>query len=98
MAKGMSADKANSYFDYVKSTGTDNDEIYAEAANELKWLADTKAAKDAQIEQQNAQNAQIEQQRYNDYWGVSVDEQGQMVKLNKEGSIYNIIESGVIKS
>lgn len=96
MSKGMDAEKANNYFDYIKSTGTDNDEIFTEATNELKYLNDNKVARDTAKTQEQENTNRQQQLDTDNYWGVSIDEQGQLVNLNKENSVYSIINSGTI--
>lgn len=97
MSKGMSSEEANKYFDYVKSTGSDNDEAYLEATKELKHLTDSKSNRDTKKQQDIQLQQQAEQSNYNNYWGVQINDKGQLVNLNKENSIYNIVQEGTLK-
>ena len=95
--QGMTIDKANDYFDFIKSTGTDNDEIYKEGKTGLDYLkakqetVNNRKAKD--VADQEA-NSKIEM---DNYWGVGINDKGALVNLNKEDSIYSVVNSGKLK-
>jgi len=97
VAQGMSIDKANKYFDYVKSTDTDNDEVYKEAKAGLEYLKEVQQEK-VQEQQNQLQQQRIEEiEQVNNYWGITVNDKGQLVDLGVKDSVYDIVKNKTIK-
>ena len=83
-------------YNALKAGDTDNDNLYEEASIELKYLQDNE--KEAKIKQeailkQQELDSQIE---INNYWGVE-NQNGNLVDLNNDNSIYSIVKSGKLK-
>jgi hypothetical protein len=95
--QGMSIDKANDYFDFVKSTGTDNDEIFKEGKAGLDYLKTKQDTVNTNTQQEIADNEANSRIEMDNYWGVGVNDKGVLVNLNKEDSIYSVVTSGKLK-
>jgi hypothetical protein len=93
IARGESNDKIEKYIKYLKS----GDSLFDESNEELKYLI----AKDTEFK--TTQAKQIEIQKANDikaaeeYWGIKINNNGQLLNLNKPDSIYDTINKGKLK-
>ncbi len=95
--RGDSEDSITRYYNYLKDSDTNNDTIFDEATRELKYLTDTsKAAKLAQEEAIKSKQLE-ESENLSKYWGVKVDENGNLLDLGVDNSVYNIIKSKKLK-
>jgi hypothetical protein len=91
--RGEEDSKIDKYVNYLK----DSNSLALEAEEERKYLVaidETNRTKQAEV----AKAQELEQQQQaQSYWGVALNEKGQLVNLNKPDSIYGIIKSGKIK-
>lgn len=93
LQKGDTAEKAERYFKYLK----DSNQVLEEAKSELEYLKDneTKLEESKRVEIQQQQ--EVQRKEAESYWGIAVDEKGQLIDLNKNDSIYGIIKTGELK-
>lgn len=94
--RGDSKDQVDKYYRLLKASDTDNDEIYAEAQLELKYLNNI-SSEEVKYNKQRIKDAEAEQLRETEnYWGIEVNN-GNIVDLGIKDSVYSIIKDGVIK-
>jgi len=96
-ARGDSQESIDRYYNYLKSSDDNNDAVIEEAERELKYLKDTEQQRLQKQQQLIDQQQQAQQEELNNYWGVKVDEQGNLIDLNKDNSVYSIIKNKTIK-
>lgn len=94
--RGNTPQQIDRYYKALKAGDTDNDELFVEAQEELKYLADTNKNEIKRQQELIAQQEQARQQELAEYWGVEVRD-GRLVDLGVENSVYNIIKTGNIK-
>ena len=90
--RGESDEKVEKYINYLK----DSNSLYSEAQEELNFLV----AKDSEFKESQAKDIELKQQQElkdsQEYWGIAINDKGQIIDLNKSDSIYGIIKSGKI--
>jgi len=95
-ARGNRTDAIDKYYNALIAGDTDNDNVFEEAALELKFLQDKD--KDFNDEQERLLlEQQANERRDSDlYWGVNVED-GNLKDLGNDDSVFGIIKSGKIK-
>ena len=96
-ARGDSQESIDRYYNYLKSSDDNNDAVVEEAERELKYLKDSEQTRLQQQQELIDQQQKTQQEQLSNYWGVQVDEQGKLINLNKENSVYSIIKNKTIK-
>lgn len=92
LRRGDTIEKANKYVKMLE----DSKSTYEEAIEELQYLVaeDDKAKTEYENSIKEQQKAELEAAQ--EYWGVKI-ENGKLINLNKNNSIYDIIQKGTLK-
>ena len=91
--RGEDRESTDRYYNYLKSSDTDNDVLLKEAQKELKFLSDRDALIKTNKQQTLVQQEQIREQELNNYWGVTQSENGEVQDLGVKDSVYSIIKN-----
>jgi hypothetical protein len=91
--RGEDNAKIEKYITYLK----DSNSLFTDAQEELKYLVEVDNNKRAEQSRIEAEQANIAREDAQNYWGVSVNEKGQLLDLGKPDSILGIIKSGKLK-
>jgi len=86
-ARGEDNVKIEKYYNYLK----DSDGLKDEVKTELEYLQKSENDRDKQEEDAVVNKRAQDITNSNNYWGVAVNDKGEMSKLNVDNSIYDII-------
>lgn len=97
LMRGDRPEAIERYISVLEQGNTDNEGLLEEAILEQKYIVgeQTKKNEERRIKEEERINNEIETS--NNYWGVQVDDSGNLIDLNKENSVYHIIKTGILK-
>lgn len=96
-SRGETDEQINKYYDYIKNTDTDNDQILDLANTELTYLKGVADNKEQQRQAAIAGRQQQDAIKAQNYWGYTTNEEGQLVNLNVPNSVYDLINKRTLK-
>jgi hypothetical protein len=91
--RGESKEKIDKYYNYLKDSKT----IFTEAEEELNYLKESLTQEEKEQQLVIKEREAKELQDAINYWGVTVDNKGNMSVANVENSVYDIIKKGKFK-
>lgn len=95
-ARGEDVAKTEKYYSYLKDSDVDMKAVISEANDELGYLKQIEDTETAETQKQLEAKADADATALKDYWGIELNN-GKLIDLNKEGSVYKSIKSGTIK-
>lgn len=99
-AKSIKGDKPESivkYLDFLSKSDSDNDSLLEQSKLELEYLLNRQVTNRVEKEKLIEANKLESIENAKKYWGINVDDKGNLVDLKINNSVYSIINSGKIK-